>query len=80
MRNWTSILLDIEKSLSLEYFNYSNNSDLFDGKAGDFIKKNMLNSSSAKEEYFEELNRTIYNVTQLMEEMDYNKILDNNLW
>jgi hypothetical protein len=80
MRNWSSILLDIEKSFSLEYFNYSNSSDLFDGQAGDFIKKNLLNSSSDKEDYLEGLNRTIYNVTQLMEEMGYDKILDKNLW
>ena len=80
MRNWSSIILDIEKSLSLEYFNHTNSSDLFDGQAGDFIKKNLLNSSSDKEEYLRELNRTIFNVTQLMEEMGYNKMLDKNLW
>ena len=60
--------------------NYSNTSDLFDGQAGDFIKKNLLNSSSDKEDYLEELNRTIVNVTQLMEEMGYNQMLDKNLW
>ena len=80
MRNWSSIILDIENALSLEFFNYSNNSDLFNGQAGDFIKKNMLNSSSDKEEYLEVLNRTIFNVTQMMKEMGYAQILDKNLW
>ena len=66
--------------ISLEFYNYSNNSDLFDGQAGDFIKKNFLNSSSDKEEYLEVLNRTIFNITQMMEEMGYVKMLDKNLW
>ena len=76
----SSIILDNKRSLSLEYFNYSTSNDLFSGEAGDFIKKNFLNSSSYKEEYLEELNRTIYNVTQLMEEMCYSQISDKNLW
>ena len=80
MRNWTTIILDIEKILRLEYFNDSNTSDLFTGQAGDFIKKNLLNSSSDKEEYLEEQNRTFFNVTQLIEEMGYAKMLDKNLW
>ena len=79
MRNWSSIILGIENSLSLEFFNYSNNSDLFIGQSGDFIKKNFLNSSSDKEEYLEVLNRTIFNVTQMMEEMGYAKMLDKTL-
>ena len=80
MRNWSSILLDIDKSLNLDYFNHTKSSDLFHGQAGDFIKKNFLNSSSDKEEYLEVLNRTIFNVTQMMEEMGYEKMLDKNLW
>ena len=66
--------------ISLEFYNYSNNSDLFDGQAGQFIKKNLLNSSSDKEKYLKELNKTISNINQLMEEMGYNKMLDKNLW
>ena len=77
MRNWTTIILDIEKILRLEYFNDSNTSDLFTGQAGDFIKKNLLNSSSDKEEYLEEQNRTFFNVTQLIEEMGYAQMLVN---
>ena len=80
MRNWSSILLDIENSLNLEYVNYSNTSDLFRGQAGDFIKLNLLNSSSDMEEYLKELNRTIYNITKLLNEMGYVEILDKNLW
>ena len=73
-------MLDIENSLSLEFFNFSNISDLFHGQAGDFIKKNLLNSSSDKEEYLKVLNNTIFNVTQMMEEMGYAKMLDKHLW
>ena len=69
-----------QKSLSFEYFNHTNSSDLFRGQAGDFIKKNLMNSSSDKEEYLKELNRTIFDVTQLMEEMGYAQMLDKNLW
>ena len=72
--------LDIENSLNLEYLNYSNTSDLFRGQAGDFIKLNLLNSSSDMEEYLKELNRTIYNITKLLNEMGYVEILDKNLW
>ena len=72
--------LDIENSLNLEYLNYSNTSDLFRGQAGDFIKLNLLNSSSDMEEYLKELNRTIFDVTQLMEEMGYAQMLDKNIW
>ena len=50
---------------------------MFRGQAGDFIKKNLMNSSSDKEEYLKELNRTIFNVTQLMEEMGYAQMLVN---
>ena len=73
-------MLDIENSLNLEFFNYSNSSDLFHGQAGDFIKKNLLISSSDKEEYLKVLNNTIFNVTQMMEEMGYAKMLDKHLW
>ena len=45
-----------------------------------FIKLNLLNSSSDMEEYLKELNRTIYNITKLLNEMGYVEILDKNLW
>ena len=85
MRELNSMIHDIEKYLlsnvkSFKYFNSSNNSDLFIGEAGEFIKTTYLNSSDDREEYFEKLNNTLWNVTQVMEEMGYEEMIDMKLW
>ena len=87
MRNWSKIILDIENYflansnfVTLEYFNNSDGSDLFSGEAGDFIKQNYLNSSSDAREYLEVLNKTIFNVTQLMQQIGYGDVEYGNFW
>jgi hypothetical protein len=87
MRNWSSIILDIENYLlanqnhiSLKYFDSSDKSDLFSGDAGQFIKHTYLNSSNDRKEYFEELNNTLFNVTQVLEEIGFGELVDSKFW
>ena len=44
------------------------------------IKENYLNSSDDAREYLEVLNMTIFNVSQLMEQIGYGNINNKQIW
>ena len=85
MRNWTSLLFEIEnylqsKLIEEDHSNSSNISDLFSGEAGQFIKNSYLNRSDDTSKYFEELNETLWNVIKAMEELGFTEDFDRKLW
>ena len=80
MRNFSTLLLELEAFLQLSYNKDFHTSDLFGGEVGGFIKDIILNRTDDVGDTFENIEDILTDANQILQEIGYSESTDRNIW